>query len=693
MPRIRPEGGLTGKNASPSTDVATGMWTMRDVDRNIRNNTWPIDVGQSDQFFNLSTILIHADGTDNANNNTIVDSGPNALTITRTGTPSQGTFSPYSQTGWSYFGGASDYATVNYSSALDMAADFTVEAWIYRNTNSQTFEIICGRWQATSTNIFQFYLSSTGTVLSFALSNNSTVINAPYSFAYNTWYHVAAVRSGTTINLYVDGTIVGSANGITYNFTHASQPLAIGRNAGAQGTQNFNGYISNLRIVQSAVYTESSFTPPNTPLTAIINTSLLTCSENRFIDKSINGLTVIPSGSSAIVPISPFSPSINYSTSLVGGSLYFNGSTDYITLPNNMTPVSNSAYTLEGWFYPTTVAAAEIPVVKLYNSTQTIEFRIVSSKIQGRINNSATIVGGNSTIYPNQWYHFALVKPTAGSNTAVLYINGVAESTTATDTTTYTAFTTPRIGANQTPNLYYTGYVSGVRFLNGTGLYTGNFTPPSAPISSISNTLFLINANNAGIIDQTSKNNMSTLGASRISTSVSKFGSGSIYLDGSQSSYIITPASPLFVHNGDYTVELWFYPLAAQNSTLLDQYFASTTGAGNWQLYMSSGRLLQFYYNGGSFIQHQSLVTLNTWNHIAATRSGSTIRLFLNGVVGTTTATSSAVLGRNDTLWIGAQHLNGPLYYPNGYMDEIRISRYAAYTSTFTPVGTPFKDR
>jgi len=170
-------------------------------------------------------------------------------------------------------------------------------------------------------------------------------------------------------------------------------------------------------------------------------------------------------------------------------SVFFNGSTDYLTLPNTVT-VGSDVYTLEGWFYASVVSSAEIPIVKLHNSTQTIDIRIVSSKLQGRINTSSTIVGGDTTINANQWYHFALVKESGG--TAKLYINGVAESTTATDSTTYGSFTTPRVGANQVPSLYFGGWISNVRLLRGTALYTTNFTPPTSALTAITNTTFLV---------------------------------------------------------------------------------------------------------------------------------------------------------------------------------------------------------
>ncbi len=82
-----------------------------------------------DAYFNRVTLLLPGNGTNGAQNNTFLDSSTNNFTITRNGNTTQGTFSPFSQTGWSnYFSGG--YFTVPASSAFSFPGDFTVECWI-----------------------------------------------------------------------------------------------------------------------------------------------------------------------------------------------------------------------------------------------------------------------------------------------------------------------------------------------------------------------------------------------------------------------------------------------------------------------------------------------------------------------------------------------------------------------------------
>ena len=90
--------------------------------------------GPSDPNFENVTLLLTGDGTNGAQNNTFLDSSTNNFTITRNGNTTQGTFSPFSQTGWSnYFDGSGDYLTTATSASGFSfgTGDFTIEFWMY----------------------------------------------------------------------------------------------------------------------------------------------------------------------------------------------------------------------------------------------------------------------------------------------------------------------------------------------------------------------------------------------------------------------------------------------------------------------------------------------------------------------------------------------------------------------------------
>jgi len=95
----------------------------------------------SDPYFENTTLLLPGNGTNGAQNNTFLDSSTNAFSITRNGNTTQGTFSPFSQTGWSnYFDGTGDYLTAPDNAASEIgASDFCVEGWFYPTVSNASY--------------------------------------------------------------------------------------------------------------------------------------------------------------------------------------------------------------------------------------------------------------------------------------------------------------------------------------------------------------------------------------------------------------------------------------------------------------------------------------------------------------------------------------------------------------------------
>jgi len=156
------------------------------------------------------------------------------------------------------------------------------------------------------------------------------------------------------------------------------------------------------------------------------------------------------------------------------------------------------------------------------------------------------------------------------------------------------------------------------------------------------------------------------------------------------SQYLSIPANTAFQMTADFTIEFFAYITSfASNPVILDQYVAGTTGAGNWQIGFVTSGVLQLYYDGNSFV-NSSTLSLNTWYHIAAVRIGSSIKIYINGVLATTQA-FAGTLGRSDTtLWIGAQHYLGPVNYTSAYISNVRfVKGLGVYTSNFTVPSSP----
>jgi hypothetical protein len=437
------------------------------------------------------------------------------------------------------------------------------------------------------------------------------------------------------------------------------------------------------------------------------NTSLLVHADGTnisnnsvFIDSSPNIYTVTRNGNPGQGTFTPFPLAGNvYTTAVNGGSSFFNGSTDYFSLPNLTVGTNN--FTIEGWFYAITVSSAEIAILKLIGASNQIEVRIASSKISGRVISSGTpsVVGNNTTISPLTWYHFALVR---NNNVDTLYLNGVAETTTVNDTTNYGASTTFTVAANQSGASKFNGWLSNIRVNIGTAVYTGNFTVPTSQLSSVSNTQVLLNFTNANILDYTAKNNLATIGNVYISTTQSKFGGSSVYFSNTGGGALVGYYNSS-IHSfnlTDFTVEAWVYPLTYTGMThgvsniptlIGGMQFNSTTA--DWSFGMSTSGILKFYYYNGSAISINTSTTvpLNTWSHIAAVKTSAGITMFYNGtlVSGPTAISGTPSIQAGTTLTMGAHNST----YMNAYLDDVRITKYARYTADFAVPTLPFQDR
>lgn len=182
------------------------------------------------------------------------------------------------------------YLSIQASNNYAFTGDFTVECWVNLKNVTGVFQSFLGQY----TSGLPWVLQMNGNKLRLVghFGGTYTEINSS-TLSINTWYHIALVRSGTSVKIYVNGVNNGSAT-ITSTFGDATKITTIGA-GNAAGNDRFNGFISNVRIVKgTAVYT-SNFTPPTSRLTAIAGTTLLlntTYDAKSLKDNSSNGAAV-----------------------------------------------------------------------------------------------------------------------------------------------------------------------------------------------------------------------------------------------------------------------------------------------------------------------------------------------------------------------------------------------------------------
>jgi len=645
-----------------------------------------------DPQFNYVTMLLHGDGTNGAQNNTFLDSSTNNFTITRNGNTTQGSFSPYGSN-WSNSFATSAGVQFPYTSSLSSwwTQNFTMEMWVFNNTNavsgtnSLPLQFAHGIYNSTPT-YWAFGTNASGQVEFYYFNGTGVRLTSTTTASLGTWNHIAMVytNSSGNISLYLNGVSVASAtkSGTPQNSVTSTV------NIGAVQNTYYNGYISNLRVLNGTALYTTTFTPSTTPLTAITNTQLLTCQINRFKDNSTNNATPTIIGAPSVQRFNPFGASTAYSTSVIGGSGYFDGSGDYLS--SSCGSVGTGNFTIEGWFYfnttPSTMGLFQASSTSGgFAPNQSANLAVATgSSSTWQIYAKNTFTTSSSTSVPvGAWGHMALVR---NGTTTVLYINGAVVITLTSDSTNYSTSFIGLGGIYDNSSYLLNGYLSNFRVVVGTAVYTAAFTPPTAPLTAISGTSLLTNFTNAAIFDNAMMNDLETVGNAQISTSVVKYGTGSLAFDGTGDYLKGANIPDLNFGTGNFTVECW----ANWTASVVDGGFVGSDATGGMDFAYLSGTLRIGRVNTAWDSTFSSFTpTAGVWYHIAFTRSSGTARVFVNGTQVGSNSTNNNSYAPTGGVIIGASNAGDRNF--KGYIDDLRITKgYARYTANFTAPTAAF---
>jgi hypothetical protein len=662
----------------------------------------------TDPFFEYTTLLLPGSGTNGAQNNTFLDGSTNNFTITRNGNTTQGTFSPFSQTGWgNYFDGSGDFLSTSASAISSVGANnFSFECFVYctRQTNTYAQGLISYgiSGDTAGTSYISFQLDSSGYLAVAYATTASLTLTDTALFPLNQWVHAVVCRSGSTLSLFVNGTrkattstsaTVGSTGNVLYigSQWYANDPL-----------RQLQGYISNARILNgTSAYdaTQTTITVPTAPLTAISGTSLLTCQSNRFIDNSTNNFTITRNGDTRVVAFSPFNPTASWSAATYGGSGYFDGNTDYLATPSNSAlAVGAGDFCIETWIYWGTSSVNDVIYSNVLNSgggDAQIEIYINSSNkvVCGGWNTNFLV--GSTNVTSNAWTHIAVCR---SGTTMSLFLNGSRDATTTTSNN-FSSTNAFNVGRQASGAYDFLGYISNLRVVKGSAVYDPTqttLTVPTAPLTAITNTSLLLNFTNAGIYDATSKNDLETVGDAQISNAITpKWGSTSIKFDGTGDYLTNNNASNslLAFGTGDFTIEGWFYSNNASSVAQRGMFQTSDTIGGLKTTYttgvsMHHGSTGELNVNVGSTVYSTSgaSITTGAWFYFAITRSSGNVNVYVNGV---SRASGSGNTNNLTGTYISVGGIYNTSYLFDGYLQDFRITKGYARTITTPTAAFP----
>jgi len=552
-----------------------------------------------------------------------------------------------------------------------------------------------------------FVLSSSGTatVITITASDPEEV---PLTYSY-------AVTSGSLTN--GGGTTATVAQGTGANTNQFT--ITPTTNAYYGGTFNLTFTVSDgVNTSTSANVFTLQFTIPNSKYTTLLATAVDTSDNNNITDSSTNNHTVTVNGDAHAGTFSPYRHG--------GYSTYFDGTGDYITAPPNTSfDFGTGDFTIEAWIYPTALSGNHL-IVDTYVSGDNGSFQLYWRSTG---NSLAFYTPGDgvflqdpssSNIVVNTWNHVAVSR---SGTSAKLFVNGTVVDT-ITNSRDLTHGNTLAVGAQiATGTNYFSGFITDVRIVKGTAVYTSTFTPPTERLTSITNTS-LLTCHLPYIADGSTNDHTITVNGN---TSTKPFGpydyeeyassdnGGSVYFDGNGDWLRVPDSTDWDLDNtSNWTVEGWFYRtsnsgeaylLAQGEQAINGNYVSNIIALSNTSTIAVNSIMMQVYNSGNRVVltTPANSIKVNQWHHLAVQYSSSAgWSIYLDGKDQTLTALSGTDSASSTTWgWTNSGLPSGPLYigtrsynqgadgYVDGYLSDWKWTPSVQYSSNFTPPTSP----
>jgi hypothetical protein len=358
---------------------------------------------------------------------------------------------------------------------------------------------------------------------------------------------------------------------------------------------------------------------------------------------------------------------------LVGNSLRFRASATGYLSRTPPTAGNRKTWTFSAWIKRGSVSNEATPISGGATTGRLCVFFNSSGQLISDVGGTGTF-DQSTAVYrdPAAWYHFVWQFDTTqatAANRSRMYMNGVAVALTNTRTFTQNAdyeinnsvLQTIGTFSNSIGTYNLDGYMTEINFIDGQALTPNSF----------------------GTFNQYGVWQPIRYGGSYgtngfylpMNPGTSSFGAS---LTGSN--YLTTPNNAAFaIGTGDFTMETWFYPIGSQANT----QFLFVSGGGIQMGYQNSSTWGLCQANVAWQTTTNTLPTQNAWNHMAITRSGTTVGLFMNGVRLTTGTISTNYSQNACVIGQGA----------NGFMSNTRMVKgtavYNPANATYTVPTAP----
>ena len=723
---------ITPKTLSQVPDGGTGSITFRASDGiNIlpQVSSFTLNFISTIQNSKHTTLLVTA--VDTSDNNNITDSSSNNHTptlINPADALKQGSFSPYRSGGYSLsFNGTNESFEPNHSSASGLGTTWSFSFWAYIPTSGVT---------NNSPYVVDFYRSGGGddsfAMQVFTSTKKIELTTRVYGVSYggvdyglatatnltcfDKWsYYVVTHSSGTT-TLYIDGSSAGTSTGSAFSSIEASsvQNLMLGARKVGSSSEFAKMDIRDFHL-KSEVHNGAV---NNEPAVADSSTIILAAHKPNLAAQTGASTALVPVINNS-VSTKPFSPYdyLEYAAADHGGNIQSTNSNDSSAGRTGLSfadhadfDLAGSDWTFEWWAYvPESSGVNNLNFVQKGASgavrPYSFNYRLESGqpgwepRMFGSSNGSSQWEGYSGAAWQpwSTWTHVAFVR---NGSTITRYINGKAYGTGTGDVfdNNEVLYVGGGYGDEQ-PHTY-----SDLR-ISKSAVYTTDFTPPTAPLSSSGASLH-IKGTDASIIDKSQGTNLLIDGTTITGVSTgSKYSKAIKNTAASSAIKVCTPSEFNMRTNNDFTIEFWFKvdPTSSYSATNYPKYILQIQYGGIVFGIWANPSTTKIEGNGArtdgsSYITWSSSMftsyTPNQWHHYALSfdKSNTTAKWFLDGSLYHTDTSyddpSTSVTNSNGTYMVSLFGETGTVNSNTGFIgsiEDFRFSQFTRYTANFTP--------
>ncbi len=346
-------------------------------------------------------------------------------------------------------------------------------------------------------------------------------------------------------------------------------------------------------------------------------------------------------------------------------AITLNGTTQYVNVTHNSTQALTNKMTIEAWVYPNTIAAGTRTIISKWGAAANLGWNLQLFAATPRLLLSST--GSNTftftstvPIVAGQWSHIAAV---ADGSFVYLYVNGVLALKSLYNAPINNSTAAIRIGADNST-------VGGANFFNG-GIdetYVKKDAALTLPMQ-------------ASVIDSSVNNIYGEL-IGNIESTVSPINGNYLALSGTNQ--FVRATSTALNIQGPWAIESYVRTtsIGTPQNILVKGTLASNNV--NYGIQISgtapAGRIRVFFNDDFANLYEVYSVTqiaTNTWYHVAGTWDGSTLKVYVNGVLEATVNSGSGVTPALNSIAVNIGRDGGGLNSFTGHLDKVRVSDIA----------------